>query len=898
MNKAFDTFLWENYPKTETPLGKNLLNKVNTAVDIIDNRVISHDTTKFNVSEAQLLVKNVTLNEENGVLTITYYNGTSTTYSSLLGKLAVNFDFNEETQKIMIRLSNGEQKEVDLSAFITEYEFVNTGTIGFQTSADGKVSAIVKEGSIQEKHLRPDYLADVRLEQGKAQSSAGKSEEFAKLSESFAHGGTGMRENEDADNAMEYARQAKESAIKAEEISGKDFIPKTEKGAAGGVATLDGEGKVPESQLPSIGSVTGGVTGVKGNEESSYREGNVNITPENIGSPSNKYISEHFVPDYISSKKDIKFVTPERGWHRIASCKIYGYNSCVISLNRDNAYPGPEYQKIQLLNVYNQRKFVSLSALSYEHVWTRIREVREDSTNKAYIDIYQERNISGNACTISIEGANGVMGANWEVIEPVRVDETVEGETVFASLDLPANFDLDYLAKKDGSNVSGTWENLTVGSAAKATQDGDGNPIAETYALKRFYGDTVVSVGRKEGSGIGGNSFAFGVDVEATGEQSHAEGEATRAFALGSHVEGYGGVASENASYSHVEGHNTGANGRYAHAEGQLSSASGWSSHAEGLSTKASANYSHAEGDSTQASGTSSHAEGLSTKASGLNSHAEGYATQASDGSSHAEGAYTLATNYASHASGKYNKLMTSGGSASTQVGDAFVIGNGTSMSARSNALRVTCAGDILGTKAFQSSGADYAEFIKPWADGNPYNEDRVGYFVTVKSGLLYKAEEGDYIAGITSGNPSVVGNADEDYYWRYERDEFNRIVMEDVPETIEATDDEGNPLYDKETHEPVMIETGIIIPNARMKLSKDYDPYLQNTYIPRADRLEWDYVGMIGVIPVRDDGTCSPGQFCKCGQGGIATFATERGVDTFMVLERVSNNIISVIMK
>jgi len=254
--------------------------------------------------------------------------------------------------------------------------------------------------------------------------------------------------------------------------------------------------------------------------------------------------------------------------------------------------------------------------------------------------------------------------------------------------------------------------------------------------------------------------------------------------------------------------------------------------------------------------------------------------------------------NFSSFSLGKYCKRMRTGGGLLNQIGDVFVIGNGASEYALSNALRVTYLGDVMGTKAFQSSGADYAEFIKPWADGNPDNEDRVGYFVTVKDGLLYKANDGDYITGITSGNPSVVGNADEDYYWRYERDEFNRIVMEDVPETVQAADDDGNPLFDEETHEPIMKETGKIIPNARMKLSDDYDPVLQESYIERKYRKEWDYVGMLGVLPVRDDGTCIPGQFCKCGQGGIATFAQSRGFDTYMVVERISDNVVSILLK
>ena len=367
-------------------------------------------------------------------------------------------------------------------------------------------------------------------------------------------------------------------------------------------------------------------------------------------------------------------------------------------------------------------------------------------------------------------------------------------------------------------------------TATKATQDGEGNVIADTYAKRSIYGNDAVSMGRKSATENGMNSFAFGFGVTASGRCSCARGEGT--------------VAS-----------------------GECSSAEGWY---------------------TAASGKRSHAEGNGARATADTSHAEGYSTEAS--------------NFSSHAMGKLNKEMKIGGAFNTQIGDVFVIGNGTVSGAtsieRSNALRVTFAGDILGTKAFQSSGADYAEFIKPWADGNPESEDRVGYFVTIKDGLLYKAQDGEYIAGITSGNPSVLGNADEDYYWRYERDAFNRIVMEDVPELVQETDGDGNLVFDEETHEPIMAETGNIIKNARMKLAEGYDPALQESYIPRAERPEWSYVGMLGVLPVRDDGTCVPGRFCRCGAGGIATLAEERGTDTFFVIERKTDSIVSVILK
>ncbi len=419
----------------------------------------------------------------------------------------------------------------------------------------------------------------------------------------------------------------------------------------------------------------------------------------------------------------------------------------------------------------------------------------------------------------------------------------------------------------------------------------------DTYAEKSIYGDTTVSMGRKSGSRVGIGSFAFGQNVEASGEYSFAAGR-----------DNDGPVV---------------ASGTGSLAEGGSTTASGMESHAEGRYAKATGNVSHAEGNYSLASGFSSHAEGYDAEASGDYSHASGYSTKSS--------------NFGAFALGKFSKTMKNGGDSGTQIGDLFVIGNGIDDSKRSNALRITYIGEVMGTKAFQSSGADYAEFIKPWADGNPDNEDRIGYFVTVKDGLLYKANEGDYIAGITSGNPSVVGNADEDYYWRYERDEFNRIVMEDAPETVHLTerkpltqeaqreDESGNPVFDKdgkpefesvpildedgnqayeeipvydENGAPVMVETGKIIKNAHMKLADDYDPSLQDGYVGRKDRKEWDYVGMVGVLPVRDDGTCIPGKFCRCGVGGVATLAERRDFDVYMVIERITESIVSVILK
>ena len=368
---------------------------------------------------------------------------------------------------------------------------------------------------------------------------------------------------------------------------------------------------------------------------------------------------------------------------------------------------------------------------------------------------------------------------------------------------------------------------------------------------------------------------------------------------LGDYATAEGDRTAANGAYSHAEGYYTTAYSSYSHAEGYSTTANGAYAHAEGYATTTGDAGAHAEGDHTTANGVRSHAEGYYTTASAMNAHAEGGFTTASGTGAHAEGMKTTASNYASHVSGKYNKAMTDGGAEVIQVGDVFVIGNGTGSSKLSNAFRVTYAGATYGLSAFNSSGADYAEFIYPWHDDNVDNEDRIGYFVTFKDGKLYKATSKDIILGVTSGNPSIVGNADEDYYWKYERDEFNRIVFEDVEEEIEKLDEHGQLIRD-EDGKPVYEKTGNIIKNGRMKLNPDYDPSLQNNYVERKNRAEWDYVGMLGVLPVRDDGTCIPGQYCKCNDDGIATLATPEDVITnrftYIVLERISDHVVKII--
>lgn len=406
MNKAYNRINWENYPSDATPLNEANLNSLDSATDTIDDRVITLDTTKATKTEVATLVSDVTFEESTGIITITKKNGSRVTIDTQMEKIAVNFTYNPTTQQIILALIDGTKQYIDLSALITQYEFLDSDTVAFYIDKKGKVSAIVKEGSIDEKHLEPNYLAKIKVEVAKAESSmknaamseinAKASEDAAKASETAAKTSeTNAKASETAaaksataaatsetnakasdTSASQYAATATSEAAsasqsastatdkatiatqKATEIIGKaesaaDSATKAQSYAVGGTGSREGEdsdnakyyyqqakdvseglkgglqphGTVAFADLPALPDVNAGwmynisdeftttadfkegagnavpaganiyktsdgkwdvlagtpVTGVKGAKETSYRRGNVNLTPENIG---------------------------------------------------------------------------------------------------------------------------------------------------------------------------------------------------------------------------------------------------------------------------------------------------------------------------------------------------------------------------------------------------------------------------------------------------------------------------------------------------------------------------------------------------------------------------------------------------------------------------------------
>lgn len=171
MQKIYSRTYWENFPSENTAIDAIRLNNMEAGIDNLDDRVVAMDASKVDLVKANELVKEILWDESKGTLTVVKMNGSKAVIDTKLEKLAVNFKYDPESQQLVITLDDGTVQNVDLSSLITEYEFLDSDTIAFEI-AGGKVKAIVKNGSITEDKLQPNFLADIKVESAKATASA------------------------------------------------------------------------------------------------------------------------------------------------------------------------------------------------------------------------------------------------------------------------------------------------------------------------------------------------------------------------------------------------------------------------------------------------------------------------------------------------------------------------------------------------------------------------------------------------------------------------------------------------------------------------------------------------------------------------------------------------------
>lgn len=380
------------------------------------------------------------------------------------------------------------------------------------------------------------------------------------------------------------------------------------------------------------------------------------------------------------------------------------------------------------------------------------------------------------------------------------------------------------------------------------------------------------------------NSEKFNDDNnKASGEYSHAEGQQTNAGGTAAHAEG---CRTQASFYSHSEGFATNAQGSGSHCEGYNDTgfinnmmAQGAGSHCEGYTTvvtkRATHAGSHMEGYSDNSDGVAQqYAQGNGTHCEGWNTYCANNTTAAA----HTEGRGTAAGSAYQHIEGKYNII-------DTESIYQHITGNGTENIHRSNSHTLDWQGNAVFAGTVSNSGADYAEYFE-WLDENENVDDRVGYIVTLEGNKIKFANSEDDVLGIVSGTATVLGdNAEWEWQGKYLKDEFGRKIIDWVEHKSTTTiyNDDG-------TSKEKEISLGFF-PEPRINPA-----YNENEeYVNRYWRPEWDAVGLMGKLFVRDNGNCQVGGYVK-PDNGIAIPSAEK--TNMRVLKRVNDNVIQVLLK
>jgi len=277
---------------------------------------------------------------------------------------------------------------------------------------------------------------------------------------------------------------------------------------------------------------------------------------------------------------------------------------------------------------------------------------------------------------------------------------------------------------------------------ADATNPGGVSTTTQSFAGAKTFTITVAVGTGNVTSGL--NSFASGNNSTASGDNSTATGDTVTASAASAHAEGSSTQATN--TNSHAEGTGTIASGNISHAEGESTNASGYASHSEGSTNTASGDYSHVEGQNNTAGSTYSHAEGTGTLTSGLAAHAANVGT--------------TAQGYGQTAIGSYNVVQGTSGSL-VNTDNAFIIGNGTDNTHRSNAFAVTyqgnatLAGTISATNISGSSSGTNSGDVTLAAFGSTPNANGLSI-----SGQVLNLQPADstHPGGISTTTQTIAG--------------------------------------------------------------------------------------------------------------------------------------------
>ena len=212
LNKLYSRINWENYPSEKTPLNEANMNRMDAALDDLDNRVISQDATKANKTSLNNLISDWTMDENTGIITITRFNGSKIMFDLNIEKIPVDFRLSDDGI-ITMTTDDGTSFSANIGAMIPVLIFNDSDTIAVSVTGTGvnkTYSFSIKNGSVTDDMLQPNYLADIHTAAGQASGAASEAVQSASSAASSAS--SALSSKESAENSATSAAGSAESA--------------------------------------------------------------------------------------------------------------------------------------------------------------------------------------------------------------------------------------------------------------------------------------------------------------------------------------------------------------------------------------------------------------------------------------------------------------------------------------------------------------------------------------------------------------------------------------------------------------------------------------------------------------------------------------------------------------
>lgn len=235
--KVFHRVNWENEPSTATPIDEDNLNRGDNALDIIDERVVELGarTTSLEGYETRVALLEQEARESKE---IAVESAQSATESKNKAKEYMDTaeGFKDETQGIkdsaLTEVAGAKSEALDaISA--DRQEALNA----IATDKADAQSAIATDKADAQSAIATDKAEALGAIVDEKTDALDEMDEFAKLSESYAHGKTNTRAGEDTDNSEYYSQESKKYMEQAKALVDVGFASDTHSGLAKGDGT-------------------------------------------------------------------------------------------------------------------------------------------------------------------------------------------------------------------------------------------------------------------------------------------------------------------------------------------------------------------------------------------------------------------------------------------------------------------------------------------------------------------------------------------------------------------------------------------------------------------------------------------------------------------------------------